>query len=160
MPRGHVVLILITLKTPLPTFSSLSCECLKPLRLKTFDLGDIWSRNRRCELEWTFEKKIPQILREEPLSAHNSHVHSAQSATVSFFPHPSHVSFSCPAPCVCQTKWRFSYGFRLGSISEPQDCRAELSGARLKSRLPIPHAAHISETDKILPLGTLRKKKY
>lgn len=74
------------------------------------------------------------------------------------FPHPSHVSFSCSAPCVRQTKQRFSYGFRLGSILEPQDCRAELSGARLKSRLPIPPAAHISETDKILPLGTLRKK--
>lgn len=88
----------------------------KPLRLMTFDLGDIWSRNRWCELAWTFEKKISQILMEEPLSMHNSHEHSAQSATLWFFPHPSHVSFSCPAPWVRQTKRRFSYGFRLGSI--------------------------------------------
>lgn len=57
----------------------------KPLRLMTFDLGDIWSRNRWCELAWTFEKNIPQILREEPLSARNSHEHSAQSATLWFF---------------------------------------------------------------------------
>lgn len=57
----------------------------KPLRLMTFDLGDIWSRNRWCELAWTFEKKIPQILMEEPLSTRNSHEHSAQSATLWFF---------------------------------------------------------------------------
>lgn len=93
-----------------------------------------------------------------PLRAQFSRAFRAVSNSL-VFPHPSLVSFSCPAPCARQTKRRFSYGFRLGSISEPQDCRAELSGARLKSRLPTPPAAHISETDKILPLGTLRKRK-
>lgn len=51
-----------------------------------------------------------------------------------------------------------AYGFRLGSISEPQDYRAELSGAILKSRLHIPHADHISETDKILSLEIVKGK--
>lgn len=83
---GHVVSTLIALKTPLPTSSSLSAsEHLKPLRLTTLDLEDIWSRNRWCVLAWTFEKKIPQILMEEPLSARNSHEHSEQSATLWFF---------------------------------------------------------------------------
>lgn len=48
--------------------------------------------------------------------------------------------------------------FQAGSISEPHDCRAELSRAALKSRLHIPHAAHILETDKILSLGIVKNK--
>lgn len=84
--RSHVVSTLIALKTPLPTSFSLSAsEHFKSLRLMTFDLGDIWSRNRWCELARTFEKKIPQILMEEPLSTRNSHGHPAQSATLWFF---------------------------------------------------------------------------
>lgn len=48
--------------------------------------------------------------------------------------------------------------FQAGSISEPHDCRAELSRAALRSSLHIPHAARISETDKILSLGVIKRK--
>lgn len=48
--------------------------------------------------------------------------------------------------------------FQAGSISEPHDRRAELSRTALKSRLHVPHSAHISETDKISPLGIIKGK--
>lgn len=108
-------------------------------------------------MEQTFEKKIPKILRDDPSSMQFSYAFCAVSKSL-VFPHPSDVSCSCQALWVRQMERKPSYSFRLGRVSEPHDCRAELSRASLKSRLHIPHAAHISETDKILPLGILRGK--
>lgn len=98
------------------------------------------------------------MLRKEPLPTCSSHVHFVQSAIL-FSPQPSKCQLLMSSSMSTSGKAEAFLWFQAGSISEPHDCRAELSRAVLESRLHIPHAAHISETDKILSLGIIRGRK-
>lgn len=98
------------------------------------------------------------MLRKEPLATCSSHVHFVQSAIL-FSPQPSKCQLLVSSSVSTSGKADAFLWFQAGSISEPHDCRAELSRAVLESRLHIPHAAHISETDKILSLGIIKGKK-